>query len=132
MGAASKWKSDMVVNLAETLNTCDWTIPEANALRALLAELDDDEATRHPLQALAATRKPIDPYTPSVWDALSSEDSEAWLESMRAEIESLQDHTTWNIVERHKAGTKHVIPGTWSMKMDVVASSWLDGVNEVT
>ena len=74
----------MVVNLAETLNHGDWTITEAAELRSLLAELDNEEAARHPVQALVATKKPSDPDTPSVWDALSSEDIEAWMEAMRA------------------------------------------------
>jgi hypothetical protein len=116
MGAASRWKSDMVVNLAETLNHGEWTLAEAEDLRSFLAEFDNEECSRNPVQALAATKKPNDPDTPSVWDALSSEDSETWMDAMRAEIKSLQDRKTWNIVERSSAGNKHVIPGTWSMK----------------
>ena len=76
----------MVVNLAETLNTAVWTPAEAADLRSFLAELDSEEAARHPVQALAATKKSNDPHTPSVWDALSSENSEAWMDAMRAEI----------------------------------------------
>jgi hypothetical protein len=115
-GPASKWKSDMVVNLAMTLDTGTWSDPEAEMLHALLAELDHVKISRQPIHALAAIKKVKDPDTPTVWEALSSDDSEAWMEAMSAEIKSLQARRTWNIVERSVAGRKHVIPGIWSMK----------------
>jgi hypothetical protein len=116
MGAASSWKSYMVVNLAETLNHGEWTQAEAEDLRSFLAEFDNEKWSRNPVQALAVTKKSNDPDTPSVWEALSSKDSETWMDAMRAQIKSLQDRKTWKIVERSSAGNKHVIPGTWSMK----------------
>jgi hypothetical protein len=115
MGATSKWKSDMVVNLATTLNHGHWTDQAVTELTALLAELETDESGRHPIRGLAAS-KSINPDIPSVGDALSSEDNVAWTEAMRAEIKSLQARETLKIVERSQAGSKHGIPDTWSMK----------------
>jgi hypothetical protein len=63
--------------------------------------------------------KSIDPDTPSVWDTMPSEYSEAWMEAMRAEIKSLLARMTSNIVERSQAGSKHAIPCTWSMRKKI-------------
>lgn len=120
MGAASKWKSDMVVNLASVIKQGNWSASETEQLHALLVELDQDEAIYHPIHAMAAVRKSTarkaaNPDSPSVWDALSSDDAESWFEAMRAEIDSLRRRRTWTIVPRSAAGGKDVIPGTWSM-----------------
>lgn len=113
--AARDWKSDMVVNLAATLNQRIWTPSEVKQLRLLLAEIDADESAINPVYALMAP-KSKDPDTPNLWQAMSSDEHEEWMAAMRAEIKSLQARKTWRIVSRSVAGGKHVIPGTWSFK----------------
>ena len=46
--AASKWKSDMVANLAAILNRGNWTQQEAASFQLLLSEMDATEAAKHP------------------------------------------------------------------------------------
>jgi len=131
MGPARKWKSDMkgytamwktevVANLASTIKSSarQWSPREVHQLCELLAEVDSVESSNNPLQALAASKKSTkkDPDTPNLWDALTSDEQEEWLEAMRVEIKSLQARGTWTVVDRKKAGPKHIIPGTWSFK----------------
>jgi transposase InsO family protein len=120
MGAASKWKSDMVVNIASVIKQGEWSAAETEQLHALLIELDQDEAVYNPIHAMAAvrrgnSRKARNPDSPSVWEALSSDDAESWFEAMRSEMDSLCRRNTWTIVPRSSAGDRDVIPGTWSM-----------------
>jgi hypothetical protein len=94
MGAASKWKSDMVVNIASVIKQGEWSSAEIEELQAFLIELDQDEAVYHPIHAMAAfrkgtARKSRNPDSPSVWEALSSDDAESWFEAMRSEVDSL-------------------------------------------
>jgi hypothetical protein len=58
------------------------------------------EISRQPIHALAAIKKIKDLDTPTVWEALSSDYSEAWMEAMMsAKIKSLQARRTWKIRE---------------------------------
>jgi hypothetical protein len=71
MGAASKWKSDLVVNIAAVITQGEWSDAEAEQLSSLLAELDQDAAICHPIHAMAAVRlstarKAASPDAPSV------------------------------------------------------------------
>ena len=113
--SARTWKSDMVVNLAASLNQKHWHPSEVKQLQLLLAEIDAEESAKNPVYALTAS-KAKDPDAPNLWQAMSSDEHEEWMTAMRAEIKSLQARKTWKIVERIVAGKEHVIPGTWSFK----------------
>jgi hypothetical protein len=74
-----------------TLDTGSWSDPEFETLRALFAERDQVEISRQPIHV---TKKVKDSDTPTVWESVSSDDSEALMEAMTAEIKSLQAHRT--------------------------------------
>ena len=76
----------------------------------------------HTYSALMANKtkgqKGVDPDFPTYQQAMHGPDSDEWFDSMKKEIDTLQDMGTWEIVPRsmaRNAGAK-VIPSTWAFR----------------
>ncbi len=95
-------------------------------LRYLLALIvDPDTGLYEGMHPTALTMYPNilkattpDPDTPTLTEALSSPHREEFLVAMRKEIQQLENHKTWRIMDRSKLPKGiNVLPSTWAFKI---------------
>ena len=87
-GAASKWKNNEVIHLAEHMSTLKWSENDMNEIRALLADHDADETTMNCQPAVSAMgKKRYDLDTPSYMEAMRGANAEDHWVTMKGEID---------------------------------------------
>ena len=64
-----------------------------------------------------------DPDTPTYMKALSGENPEEYFKAMDDEIQSLMRRETWGIVSRKSVADHNVLPGTWSLSLEIIIFS---------
>ena len=57
-----------------------------------------------------------DPDTLNYWQAREADDWEEFRAAMKKEIQDLQQRGTWKVVRRSEAGSKQIVPSTWTFK----------------
>ena len=108
-GAASKWKNNEVIHLAEHMTALKWSENDMNEISALLADHDADETAMNYQQAALAAKKRYDLDTPSYMEAMSGDNAEDYWVTMKREIDSLVRCQTWNIVPRSSCAPNALI-----------------------
>ena len=67
---------------------------------------------------LKASKPNRDPDLPNIQEALSGPYREQFLEAMAKEIKELEDHGTWEVVERSTLPEGvNVLPSTWAFRV---------------